>query len=83
VEIGPGDRGGADEAKLEASLENRGGAVESDVDDVVKSTKEGVWRAIGIPQVGRGVGGDDDPSGKERSTAVLDVDDEGVAVEYV
>ena len=83
MEIGPGDGGRASEGVLKAAFESDGGSFKSDVDDVVKSSKKGVWGAVGIPEVRRGVGGDDDSPGEERSTAVLDVDDEGVAVEYV
>ena len=83
MEVGGGDRRGADERILESSFDNVGGTCKTDVDDVVKSSKEGVRAAVGVPQVRRGVGGDDDSPGEERSTAVLDVDDEGVAVEYV
>lgn len=38
MEVGPGDGRGADERILELSFDNMGASVESDVDDVVKSS---------------------------------------------
>jgi len=60
-----------------------GASVHVDVDDSVKSTQEGLGSLVGIPGVGRVVGGDDDGPGDKRLTSDFDVDDEGVSVENV